>query len=523
MLFLVVSFVVLFAFYLVVPQIIKYLLTFFFQYLCIMAIIYLVFNKRDVGLMDHFMLVDWNLHMQSHELFLETLLLYFILLCLYFSLRFAHGLMNRVLHFLIIVILISSVYNYSNIFLSQVTESSSYAKYKLTLAKDKSNVLIFLLDGFSGGAIKYLEDTIPELLNGFDGFTWYKNTLTTNTGTKGTIATLYGGHKYSVENINMNSTNILHDDFVEAYNLYNRNFTRHGYKTKIMNPHGITCDDIDNNAECYSFEAYKDTEIKKETPAYSIPLLVSAVTTFKAIPHMFQAFVYDHGAWHGFNEKRILSRDTHLREWNFLLTLKDSVNVGNEPTFNFLHLHIPHLPNIMDSKCVFVDHDNKNYFNDVYCSMNAIREIISRMKELEVYDNTMIVLISDHGWWIENPLFNEESFSRKVPAGFQNRVNPGYVNPLLMVKNINSRGNLDTSEVLLSNADLPSIVCTVIGSCEGIPPDYRKYKGQRVLTINWWMPEDRLKWLSKVRYGYVKARYEVTDNIFDASNWKKIY
>jgi hypothetical protein len=529
--FFLVSFVVFLTFYLAVPQQIKYLLTFVLQYLSVAAIIYLVFNRRDIGMMDHFVLnhADY-LEMQPHEMFLEVLLLYSILLCLYLTLRYASGLMNRVMSFLIIIILLSSVYFSGKIFLNRNNnnESISIDKYELSLSKDKSNVLIFILDGFSGGAVNQLKDSVPELFNGFDGFTWYKNILTTGVGTWGAIATLYGGHKYSIEEINMNSLNTLRNDFSEAYNLYGLEFHRHGYKVKYVNSAILGCDYIDDNSECYSIkeseDSFKYTKSNHETPMNAIPLLIPAVTIFKSIPHMFQGFVYDNGTWHGIIEKRILAdTDKKKEHWFFLQSLKDRVKVKNEPSFNIIYLSLPHAANVMSSQCEYLDNYDGKYVDDAFCALEAVRKLTARMKELGVFDNTMIVLVSDHGWWTENKMFNEEVFSRKVPPAYENRLSPGFVNPLLMVKDINSKGNLDISDVFLSNADVPSIVCTVIGSCEGIPADYRKFKGTRVLTVNLYKPDNEVELLSKTGYGHVMSRYEVTDNIFNASNWKKVF
>jgi hypothetical protein len=179
----------------------------------------------------------------------------------------------------------------------------------------------------------------------------------------------------------------------------------------------------------------------------------------------------------------------------------------------------------MDSECNFIQKNkntdlNKAYLNEAYCSIKTISKIIMQMKELQVYDNTMIVLVSDHGWWMENKMFNEK-YAKKVFAGYENRFNSGMVNPLLMVKDIYSRGAIRTSDIFLSNADLPSIVCSVIDSCNDIPTDFRKYKGKRRFIVNNYVPENEKYFMSDIGFKDIKERYEVTDNIFDADNWEK--
>lgn len=523
LIFFLASFIIIHSLYYVSHQLIKNALTFILQFLSLTAIIYLVFNQRVLGLMDHFKLKQEELlHMEQHEIFLEYLLLYIVLLCIYFFLRYASDIMNRVINFLMIIILLSSVYYFSHIFQNTAKENKilPVSQYELNLSKSDTNVLILILDGFSGGAIKYLEDNKPESLESLDGFAWYRNILTTSTGTRGSMAALYGGHKFTIEQVNKNPTDTIFNYFKKAHNLFPREFAKFGYTTVYSMPSSIDCKDMNNIAACYNSYLTVD----ETAPVYSTPLLVNAITTFKSVPHMFQQYIYDNGRWQGIVKSRFLINIMKKEAmWNYLYNLKDIIKIVNTPTLNIIKFFIPHAPNIMDSQCNFTQRHNASYYlNDSYCAIIAVNQLVAQMKDLEVYDNTMIVLVSDHGWSVDNKMFNEELFSKKVPAGHENRLRPGVINPLLMVKDINSRRSFEISDVFLSNADLPSIVCTVIGSCEGVPPDFRYSKGDRVLTVNDYHPKNELTFLTNRGFGPVKSRYEVTDNIFDASNWKKI-
>ena len=209
-----------------------------------------------------------------------------------------------------------------------------------------------------------------------------------------------------------------------------------------------------------------------------------------------------------------------INNWMFLLNIASGIKVVDEPTFNFISLKIPHGPNIMDSQFNFQP-DKATYLDEAHGTLKAISGIISQMKILGVYNNTMIVLISDHGWVTENKMFDND-FSDKVPAGLEKRLSPGFVNPLFLVKDINSSDILRTSNILLSNSDLPSIVCSVISSCDGIPTDVRQYHGKRTLIVDNYKPENEQDFLSEIGFKGDTERYEVTDNVFKARNWKKV-
>jgi len=65
------------------------------------------------------------------------------------------------------------------------------------------------------------------------------------------------------------------------------------------------------------------------------------------------------------------------------------------------------------------------------------------MKKENVYDKTKIILISDHGWWGRTSPEFKKNFSNKVPGGYENRFTESMVQPLLMVKDFNQKGDVE--------------------------------------------------------------------------------
>ena len=288
-----------YSIYFLAPQLLKKYFSFILLFFSITAIIYLIFNRRDVGLMSNFNLhVPSNLNLKSHEMFLDILCIYSMLLLSYIILKYASESVYRYIFVAVIIILLTSAYYVGDIFriqnIQNKIDATSVHRFELTLSKERNNVLVFMLDGFSGGAMKHIQDNIPDVLDGFNGFTWYKNVVTSNTGTWGAIATLYGGNRYSVTEINSRvQQKTIREYFVEAYNLYKREFFPKGYKVKIVNPEFLSCSEIDNNAECYKTKSYGSDDLLKsgvKLKGYQIPLLVEAVTIFKAAPHTFKNY-----------------------------------------------------------------------------------------------------------------------------------------------------------------------------------------------------------------------------------------
>ena len=92
--------------------------------------------------------------------------------------------------------------------------------------------------------------------------------------------------------------------------------------------------------------------------------------------------------------------------------------------------------------------DYKHYQCDVL-AYTLIGRWLDYLKEEGVYDNTRIIIVADHGYYLENfpeMLQHDEIGTKLDGEAFA---------PLLMVKDFNSRGDLKTSEEFMTNADTP--------------------------------------------------------------------
>jgi hypothetical protein len=150
--------------------------------------------------------------------------------------------------------------------------------------------------------------------------------------------------------------------------------------------------------------------------------------------------------------------------------------------------------------------------------LKEIGNFLGWLKENGIYDVTKLIIVSDHGWSIDNPMFPPD-FEEVVPREISWGPIPGLAQPLLLVKDFFANGELVTSYSFLSNADVPSIACSAIGGCKGIEQDPTKEpKDDRVLTHSRvrWSPEQE-----NVPQFDIYDIYEVRNNIFDPINWKK--
>jgi hypothetical protein len=144
-------------------------------------------------------------------------------------------------------------------------------------------------------------------------------------------------------------------------------------------------------------------------------------------------------------------------------------------------------------------------------SIKRLGEWFEFLKTQNVYDNTRIIIVSDHG--------AAPNFLIKTPLPF----NLEWFNPLLLVKDFHTDGPLNTDHSFMSNADVPFI------ALEGqIENPVNPFTGKEITT------EMKLRplyivisaslHLEKMATQFTmdsKQNYYVHGNIFDPNNWQK--
>ena len=74
------------------------------------------------------------------------------------------------------------------------------------------------------------------------------------------------------------------------------------------------------------------------------------------------------------------------------------------------------------------------YDKKMKATLNIVNSYIERLKKNNVYDNSVIVIMADHGYWNSN--------------------NNGRHNPILYIKGINEHHKMETSEIPVSYEDI---------------------------------------------------------------------
>ena len=155
----------------------------------------------------------------------------------------------------------------------------------------------------------------------------------------------------------------------------------------------------------------------------------------------------------------------------------------------------------------------QGYYMTEMASIQEIGEWLDYLRENDVYDNTRIVIVSDHG-------SNISQFSELLLDKNDKYADILFYNPLLLVKDFNSKEfKIDYS--FMTNADVPSILTEKI-----IKEPVNPFTGNKISSEEKNDPEQYVCANNDVDFNwgnvFGKSRwYSVHDNIFDLNNWKE--
>lgn len=418
------------------------------------------------------------------------------------------------------------------------------------LSKTGKNVVVFMLDRAENAYVEPIFSAFPELRDTYTGFTLYSNTVSFNQGTLLGAPPLYGGWEYTPAEMNKRKEEKLVDKNNEALLIMPRVFTEQGddftaavsdlswanYSwipdMSICNPYPkISAYNIERKYSSLWISQNPD-KVKKNITSSSIKRNLLYFSIFKESPVFLRDSIYHDGSWWSSDRQKtdIQELIDFYSALSFLPQLTDftcrSKNsftcIVNETTHSEQRLEAPDYEPA--SNCT--DKYRLSSFSNFECidvniaAFKRISEWISYLKTNDCYDNTRIILVSDHG--IGTKMGKQITFGDTWNLPF----NPDHEHPLLMVKDFNSKGPLLINHEFMSNADVPAIAFAELVEkpfnpftkkiITRISPTEKKAAGI-VLTANW-RPGGNTPYAFKVPEN---DWYTVTKDITKPDNWQK--
>ncbi len=385
-----------------------------------------------------------------------------------------------------------------NTSISQMTPSDSIQGRSLhTLSKSRKNVVVLMLDRGMSEYIPYIMQEKPELEAKFDGFTFYANTISFGPCTNIGIPSLFGGYEYTPAESNKRSEQSLEDKQDEALKVMPLLFSQNGYEVTVCQPTYAgyqSTPDLSIFDDCPGVRAHNvlglysgETEPKLMVKGNMRNFFAFGIT--KIVPLVAQKRLYDDGIYNYTAGIATQTRDgllrasgvdgSFLQNYNVLRSLPTITDVTETEQNTFLLLtndttHSPcllqtpdYVPTASVDNAAYVEQQKSAYRIDgrtlkmenddqvthYHANMAAMLQLakwFDYLRENDVYDNTKIIVVADHGRGLNQ--MDEAVFD----MGDGVTLDSGAYRPLLMVKDFNATG-FTTSYTFMTNADTPTL------------------------------------------------------------------
>jgi len=404
-----------------------------------------------------------------------------------------------------------------------------------SLSRIGKNIVVIMLDRATSVFMPFIFDESPELKEIYSGFTFYPNTVSFSGYTFMGAPPIYGGYDYTPQEINKRTDTPLVEKQNQSLLLLPRLLCENGFSAVVTDSPYSNYNwkgDLSIFNDYQGVKAYitdsqytdiwlTEHNIKLPKTGEILKRNIFWYSFVKGLPLLFRQPLYMNGSWcspdtgqqlrltlNGYAALDYLPRLTHITDDN----QNNAIIMTNNATHENSFLQAPEYTPVK----TVTNYGNSRFANEQSYHINAaaIKRLaawLTYLKNENVYDNTRIIFVSDHG-----PQLN---FITKIGLPF----NVDQFNPLLLVKDFNSAGAIKTDMTFMSNADVPSlsldgIIENPINPFTGNVISMERKKEPLYIAISGTIQITTGKNNSQYLLN-PKIDYFVSDNIFMAENW----
>ena len=400
------------------------------------------------------------------------------------------------------------------------------------LSRTGKNIVVIMLDRAVNVYIPYIFNESPELKDIYSGFTYYPNTVSFNGYTRIGAPPVFGGYEYIPEEINKRINIPLVEKHNQSLIMLPRIFLENKFSVCVTDPPYANYNwksDISIFNPWPEIKAYitdsqytdlwlKENKLNLPKSGDIIKRNMFWYSLLKGTPLVFRQLIYLDGNWcspiYNNSLRKTLNGYAVLDYLPRLIQITDnSINTALIVTNNTTHEgSFLQAPNYTPTISI-TNYGNTRFAKETLYHINAaaikrLSDWFNLLKSENVYDNTRIILVSDHG--------PEPNFVTKIGLPF----NVDQFNPLLMVKDFNASGELKTDMSFMSNADVPylslaGVIDNPVNPFTGNIISIERKKEPLYIAIS---GSIHLSGGNKFILNPNKDYY-VHDNIFSADNW----
>lgn len=477
--------------------------------------------------------IDWSIF--TYRYYINTIIWLFLLFYTFEKYKFINKNGIKISLFLISIQFIYTIFLFTS-----VDKHSNFQKYKIdetnkfTYSK-KQNVIILLLDTFQTDIFSEVMMEKVEYKNVLDGFLYFPDTLSSYPSTFLSVPTIFTGSLYKNQ--------------LPIQKYVDKEFSNNSLFKALKNSDYINEAYTPDGKAVYFNNKYIDNVKQRNVKIIDLQIInelpyLLDVTFFRYSPDFFKKAIYNNQKWMLKNLQLKISEKSpakatddkignffHSGSLNFIKQLPRKIQVKDlQPMLKYYHLMGVHAPFQLTEDLKYFESEMtvKNYKTQMKAMISLINLFLTNLKEKNIYDNSLIIILGDHGggWSRQDNIINLES----IIDSNNNLIDYNNVNsyvyetalPLLLIKPINSRGKLKTKKISASLTDIPK---TILSSLK-IKNDFlgvdllnqnQDLLVRKRMFYNYKL--DDFNWLTD--YPALLEEYAITGNAWLSSSWNK--
>lgn len=265
---------------------------------------------------------------------------------------------------------------------------------EFNLYSGEKNVIVIVLDNFGELHFQQALNETPEFKEAFKGFVSYTDAISNYSATVTSLASLLTG-----EMVPDNEKLIPYLGKVVSQKGFHKDFEATGYEVSVISPNTKFKRIYPSrfmSHPTFTEEQLRDHQGKKLFD-YSL---------FRIVPHHFKPSVFNQGRWLLSDGQlvELAIPNTFPEKGKYILDyVIENVTVdGGKPRFKFIHATIPHPEYVYDKSCQKVSYEKKGnqhpkMLEQSKCALKLLNDLFDQYKANGVYDQSLIVVTSDHG------------------------------------------------------------------------------------------------------------------------------
>ena len=344
-------------------------------------------------------------------------------------------------------------------------KNSANLQYSYKISKKGNNVIIVFIDKAVSGFIPYIMQEKEELPNIYSGFIYYPRTMSFSAHTIYSVPSMLGGYEYTPQKLQNDTTKKMVDKHNEALSLLPEIFRNNGYSVTVIDLPEINYGDTIKSSIFHKDIKYINLEGAVTECDKKLENLIKRnmffFLIFRIAPKIYKNNIYSGGRYMiNSRTQTVIKTDSNTPiHYKILKQFTEKFNIVDDNSNNFIIFRtlLPHSRGYMTKEYTIPEKEAEIWTDNLYfeeeiakkdyavnmATYIQLSEWIKKLKENNVYDNTRIIIASDHADYFEI---------------FEN-INPIITgnNAVLMVKDFNNKNIFSENMDFMTTADIPTI------------------------------------------------------------------